>query len=116
MMKRICFVFTLGAFFSFNATGAANPSKTDVIQCGIDAGNRQGVERNAFVEGCLTVKYTAREAQENSSGTDSKKASIGSCKKLDEKKQGAERKAFIDGCSKAKKDLQEQSKSAVPDK
>jgi hypothetical protein len=115
MMKNLLLTLSMSALSSFNAAGAFTPSKTDVIQCGIDAGHRQGVERSAFVEGCLTVKYAAQEAQGNS-GADSRKAGSSSCKMLAEKKQGIERKAFIDGCSKAKKDLREQPKSSVPHK
>jgi hypothetical protein len=114
MMKRFYFAFTLSILFSLNAANAANPSKTDVIQCGIDAGSRQGIERSVFVEGCLTVKYAAQEAQGDGSGADSIKVSSSSCKKLAESKQGTERKAFVEGCSKAKKDLLEQSKKSVP--
>lgn len=116
MMKNFLLTLALSALSSFNTASAFSPSKTDVIQCGIDAGNRQGVERSAFVEGCLTVKYAAQEAHGNNSNADSRKASSDSCKKLSEKKQGAERKAFIKGCSKAKKDLREQSGSSVPHK
>lgn len=105
MMKNLLLTLLLSALSAFNTASAFSPSKTDVIQCGIDAGTRQGVERSAFVEGCLTVKYAAQEARGNNSNADSRKARSGNCEKLAEKKQGAERKAFIDGCSKANKDL-----------
>lgn len=108
------FILTIAAAaFSFNAAHAGPPSKTDVIQCGIDAGSRSENERRAFVEGCVTAKSAARESGGSATQMPAKQIN---CRKLAESAYNREHKSFVEGCTKAKKDWHENAKAATQGK
>lgn len=105
------FILTIAAAATaFNAAYAAPPSKTDVIQCGVDAGSRLEDERRAFVEGCVTMKSKARETGR---GTDPAQPKQFNCQKLAETAYHKSKKSFVEGCMKAKKDASADAKPAA---
>jgi hypothetical protein len=116
VVMRMSYVLTFacGVLVCVHAATAAPPSKTDVIQCNIDAGNRPEEARRAFVEGCLTVKYTGRQA--NGDSTLDQPVTDKWCNTQAESKQGEAKKAFVEGCLKAKTDLKANSKASAPKK